>query len=637
MNILMAYKVEKRQTYYEIAEGSTYKKVEPEDLPCYISNIVHKVRQSTFVYVRELSSIKEDIIRALYAAGVTFIEGNPKEKNMKPMQCKSLIGGDIPKIYHLTIINHGKKIQFIDLNNLLPRCEEVLASWGEDEDFRMIKAYERALNDLHSICKVARKKPVTVSAATRGLLRKTMPWFRPMDIKDLYIETGEKLDTFIRNTYHGGLCVYKNRDYIEHEGAGICIDVNSMYPWIMRNKPLPMYCPSYFQGEPTGQILRAADKGEKAIFLHLRTSFDLKEKGIPCLRSDDISTENGWLTTSSLYNLITGEITKSNRKIDIYVTYMDYLDFMDNYDIHKIEYVDYVTMDMERPGLFRKIIDPLFEQKKTSEKGYRKMVKIIMNSLSGTVAMRSEYENYAISISESGQVEYKKVKTTVAKSVIYLGAYITSYARHELIKHIRLNYNRWIYSDTDCLFLRGYDIPDDIKIGEELGMFSVDKKFTDIVIYKQKMYGMQTEDGYDFTLAGVKKEDVNNITRVYDSNQVYDELTRIGSKMYKMAKRKEKIVQILEEEYGTTFKETRMWPYPVRPDTWKDDMDRYIKYEKEYMDLACNIWLYKGKHRPSLLDAVLQGEIELTGYQFINFERYFYKYKMGINEMHTYE
>lgn len=637
MDIYIVYRINKEgDTYYEISEDSKYSKKDPEEMPVYIADIIRKARKSTFVYIRGLTQLKDAVISAMYMAGVNFVEGNPNTKDMKALDCKTLIGGDTPKVYHLTVVNHGKKIQFMDLDNLLPDCEKVLKSWGRHEELAYVKAYERGMHDLHTICKVSRKKPCTVSGSTRGLLRKVMPWFKPMSIHDLYTEEGESVDAFIRATYRGGLCIYKDREYVQHEGKGIWLDVHSMYPWIMITKPLPMYNPSYYKGEPTGQVLRAAEHGKKAIFIHIKANFRLKKNGIPCIRSDDITTEQGWLRSSDFCKISTGETVPSNRLIDIYVTYMDYLDFMDNYDVNKMVFVDYITMDCERPGLFTPFVRPLYAAKRHSDGGYKKMVKIILNSLSGTVAMRDKYENYYVHIKDNGEIEYERTETEASKSLIYLGSYVTSYARHEIIKHIRHSYDRWIYSDTDCIVLKGEELPDDIEIGEGIGKFALEKEFEDLMIYKQKMYGYKTKDGYEFTLAGMRDEDIKQIPAVVykDEEMMYPDMYIKGTEGYRLRTERDRVRKKLEDEYEAVVVSSPMWDMLEV----EEHDERSRRLLKRYDDLSAQILIYKhGIGKPPLLEAVFKGKLPMTGYKFMDFERYTWKYTMELNDMTTYE
>ena len=637
MKIFIVYRITKEGTMFEISEDGQYKKMQSEELPTYISDLVHKVRQSTFVYVRGLNEMKSDFVKSLYLADVNFIEGNPKDSDMKPLDCKSLIGGDIPKIFHLTVSNHNKKICFMDLDNFLPDCEKVIKSWGKHEEIAYVKAYERAMSDLERICKISRKKPYTISGAARRLMKKVMPDFQPENITKLCIKEEGDLDEFVRNTYRGGLCIYHNRDYIEHEGPGICLDVHSMYPDIMIRKKLPYQNPCYYKGEPSEEIFKKAENEELAVFIHIKAQFKIKPDGVPCVRSEDITTKQGWLENSNIYDVSSGKEIEKNRQIDLYLTYMDYKDFMDNYDVKSIRYIDYVTMETADKGLFMPLVRPLYKAKRNSKGGYQKMVKIVLNSVSGTVAMRSEYENYMIRISEDGDVDFELCKTSIAKSYIYMGAYITSWARHILIAIIKAHRNRWIYSDTDCVFLRGVDIPDDVEIGEGIGRWAVDKRFDDLVIYKQKMYGYKINGEYHFTIAGMRESDVQGIPEIksYKNDKyLHGDMYIKGNKMYGTAIRRDRIKEILEAEYGAKITDGIFWDAIERPE---EIDDRYLNLEKEYNDRSAEIELYKAECGDiDLLDAVMCCPLHMTGYKFIDFELYSWDYSMEIRDFETY-
>lgn len=642
MNIFMVYRQTKEGTIYEISEDGNYKKMTPEEIPMYISDIIKKVRQSTFVYVRGLNKLKYDIIKVLYAAGVNFVEGNPKFEKMGDLDCKTLIGGDIPKVYHLTIKNHNKKIQLIDLDNLLPECDEVLKSWGRHEALAYVKAYERGLTDLHDICRIKRKKPLTVAGATRGLLKKLMPDFAPVDVSKEKINDNQTFDDFIRKSYRGGLCIYKQRDYINHEGEGISLDVHSMYPYVMVDKPLPISGPKYNTGKPSDRLLKMVEKGEKAIFLHITASFELKEKCVPCVRCDSITTKNEWLENSYLYRIGTGETIKTDKEIDLTLTYMDYIDFLNNYEIFSIHYIDYVTMDCARKGLFVPIVKPLYHKKRRSEGGERKMAKIILNSISGTVAMRNEYENYAIKIIDEN-ISFEKMDTSVSKSYIYMGSYITSWARHILIDLIRKNYDRWIYSDTDCLFLKDKEIPDGLKIGEGLGQFAIDKDFDDLIIYKQKMYGYVKDGKVEFTLAGVQKKDIDRLPTIMDDEKiVFDELYTKGNCGYDLREKRDKLEQKMVDEMDIDFEDRKFynvtWKRIIKPvNMTREEAEKFKKMRYKYDDLCADIVIFTAQlKKRTLLDLIPYADLPMTREEFEDFSLKEYAYKMNFSSVGTY-
>lgn len=643
MDLFICYRVGKTGTYYEIGMNQqSYEKCEPEDLYMYIADKIKSCRTTTFIYFRGLDRFKMDIIKSIYLAGGKFVQGNPKTKDMESLDCKSLIGGDSAKVYHFTMVNHKKKIVFMDLENFFANHSEVMKTWGRHESFAYVKAYERAINELFSIGQVKRKRPVTISGMSRQLLKKKMPDFQPFNAKEVQIpEIGKTLDQFVRPSYNGGLCTYKAGIQGLHLGKGFSLDVNSMYPWIMITKPLPYHTPEYHQGEPTKTILEKAKKGEKALFIHLFASFELKENGIPCVRNSDITLGRGWLDDSYMRNLRNDRIVKKHKgkwmKTELTLTYMDYIDFLNNYKINSISYIDYVTMGMEKPGMFIPIVRPLYKIKRHSDGGRRRCVKMVLNSLSGIVSARESYENYAI-VENDGEIHFEKnASPSDAKSSIYLGAYITSYARHELIHQIRMNYDAWIYSDTDCCFFIGEEIPKTMEIGEGIGKWSIEKEYDDIMIYKQKTYGYVKDGKCNFTLAGVKDEDLKNIEKIKDDvhvgcEHIFDDPT---NKLYRSAEEYDNLLKIFEKRYGDT-------DYIGAYKALLEDMVEKREFDQQEFRRSKRLIylrteLIKNKKEIDLLDAVRRYDIDMTKDIYKDFEIYETHFKRSLEDLKTYE
>ena len=178
----------------------------------------------------------------------------------------------------------------------------------------------------------------------------------------------EDLDGEIRKSYKGGF-TYVNEIYKEKElGAGVTLDVNSLYPSILKNELMPYGQPIEYEGEYEYDP-------EHPLYVQIITcAFELKEGKIPSIqikhRLDFINNE--YLTSSN------------NKVVTLYLTKPDYELFLENYNITFPSYDGGYKFKAHR-GFFDYYIDYWTEQKikagKEGNLGKRTLSKLMLNSL----------------------------------------------------------------------------------------------------------------------------------------------------------------------------------------------------------------------------------------------------------------
>ena len=208
--------------------------------------------------------------------------------------------------------------------------------------------------------------------------------------------------------------------------------------------------------------------------------------------------------------------------IEMVLTQTDYWLMLENYDVLKIEFVDYV-MFFTTKELFEEYVDEYFLKKlNATTPGEKRISKMMLNGLSGSMARLPEYVNMEITFNDAGEV--KKItskKTKGGTSYVYIGAAITSYARKYLIDHAKRCGSLWLYSDTDSVHLIGQNIPSFFKIGNGLGEWKIEKEWDQVIYYKAKMYGMVKDGKAHLTLAGVPRDNVKFLERIITSPTEY--------------------------------------------------------------------------------------------------------------------
>lgn len=255
-----------------------------------------------------------------------------------------------------------------------------------------------------------------------------------------------KIDSFCRQSYKGGF-TYLDEDYINSEdGPGIVLDVNSLYPSVMRNSILPYENPIPFTG-------KYKIESSYPLYIQMFTcTFKLKEGMIPTLQ-----------IKNSLYFLPNEYVRESDDVITLVLTNVDLELFLEHYDVDIIEWIGGYEFKGKK-GLFDDYIDKWtkskIESKKNGNKGMYQISKLMLNSLYGKFGLNPNSRR-KIPYLEDGIIKYKITEEEQRDSIyIPIASFITSYARHKTIETSqkikdystkKYNKNYYIYSDTDSI------------------------------------------------------------------------------------------------------------------------------------------------------------------------------------------
>lgn len=263
-------------------------------------------------------------------------------------------------------------------------------------------------------------------------------------------------DTFIRPGYRGGytylLPKYQNKTL----GKCVVYDKNSMYPWVMRTKPMPYGKPVFFKGAPI------PDKIYNCYIITFNCVFTLKEGYLPTIQDK----HGGLFKPTEYLSSSKGQILKMT------MTNIDFELFQKHYNIEHMEPL-YGYKFMTKYGIFNDYIEYWYavkeEADKSGNKAFRTIAKLMLNALYGKFGNRPELGTKQ-PILEDGKVRYipsltKKVKP----NYLPIAMFITAYAREDLITAAQNNIDRIVYMDTDSLHLTGWEEP----IGIELDNYKL--------------------------------------------------------------------------------------------------------------------------------------------------------------------
>ena len=281
------------------------------------------------------------------------------------------------------------------------------------------------------------------------------------------------------------------------------LDVNSMYPSVLRNKPLPFGRMVKREGEPPK---------DKMWIACARVSFRLKhDYNLPCIQIKELYGRD-WLAESTDY-MQRGRATRYNED---YLTFtsVDYETFCENYNfvVHEwLWYYEFATFDNEDGKRFvdkyykakqdadhiiEKVkkrhnnIEELYEQDEEYIKAMldRFEAKLILNSAYGKFGTRyilasqdSYFDEELKMVKFTGDViNFEKEPEDPSHFYLPYASFVTSYARQMLVRGWNSFKGKALYCDTDSLHIRG----DKDAISDELAPFVDWEKTGELGLWK---------------------------------------------------------------------------------------------------------------------------------------------------------
>lgn len=315
-----------------------------------------------------------------------------------------------------------------------------------------------------------------------------------------------EIDKDLRKSYKGGF-TYLNPIYKEKDvGSGCVLDVNSLYPWVMYEKPLPFGEPVFYDGQYKD------DKIYELYIQMITCSFKVKKNKIPTIQiknNRSFFRGNEYLESSE------------NEIVCLVLTNIDLKLFLEQYDVFDLEYVCGWKFKAIN-GLFKGYIDKWIKIKNeatiNNNKGQRTMAKLMLNSLYGKLATSMEVQSKIPFLGDDKIIHYT-LSDKEQKNGLYLpaGTFITSYAREKTIRTSqaikdysikKYGIDKYIYSDTDSIHttltikeLQQFCDIDPVR----LGAWKHEGTFTKAKFIRQKCYLEEIDGKVNITCAGMPK------------------------------------------------------------------------------------------------------------------------------------
>ena len=299
-------------------------------------------------------------------------------------------------------------------------------------------------------------------------------------------------DSDVRQSYRGGF-TYANPAFSNKViGEGLVLDVNSLYPSVMYNKPLPYGEPIFYNGQYT------PDRLYKLYVQILSCHFELKPGYIPTIQ-----------LKHSLSFMPTEYLTSSKGEdITLCLTSVDLELFLEHYEVYNLEWVCGWKFKSSNI-LFRDYIDKWYAVKEQATRdknpGLRQISKLMLNGLYGKFAINPSVRNKIPELDIDGSIHYRLGEPGERKPLyIPIGTFITAWARYTTITAAQKVFDRFLYADTDSLHLIGTTPPDDLDIDDvRLGAWKIENRFTRAKFIRAKTYVEEIDGSLKVTCAGL--------------------------------------------------------------------------------------------------------------------------------------
>lgn len=292
-------------------------------------------------------------------------------------------------------------------------------------------------------------------------------WFPVLD---------KETDMDIRTTYKGGYVYTKESIKGKDIQDGIVLDVNSLFPSRMYEKPLPYGMPVAFEGK------YIYDEAYPLYTQVIRCQFTLKEGYLPTIQ----------LKNNLAFNPVEYIKDSGDEEIVMHLTCIDLELFLEHYHVYNLEYIRGYKFQ-QSTGLFKEYIDKWYAIKEQAtiegNKGMRQIAKLMLNSLYGKFGLRP-YVASKYPVFDDGFVRYKTTDYEDRKPIyIPVASFITAWARDKTIRSAQACYDRFLYSDTDSLHLTGKELPENLDIDDtKLGYWAHESSFTRARFVQSKRY-----------------------------------------------------------------------------------------------------------------------------------------------------
>jgi hypothetical protein len=443
----------------------------------------------------------------------------------------------------------GLKKMEIDFNS----CKKDELSIYCKNDTEIIFLFISKLIEFLEKYELSKLKP-TVASLSMNIFRHK---FYSKKKNPIYIHSWNKAIELERMSYRGGISdCFKIGENIKEKLYKL--DINSMYPYIMREKTMPTKLLFYTD------IDNDKEENIKKIFFKF-----LKSKLI-------IARVKIFLPKEYAYILVKTEINKQSKSMFLSGIYIVSLTTPElNFVLKYGKILNYYNIAIyEHSNIFKDFVDFFYNSRlefsKNGNEAYKLFCKYILNSLYGKFGQTQIH--YIETERKDIEFNSKQVIDTINKdsylemslgnkvfeevndgknsfdSFVAIASFVTSYSRMYLIDMIlKTKRENVYYVDTDCLILnkKGFDYLNDFNLinEKELGKFKLEEISEDTTIYRPKYYIFNDKE----KCKGVK----NNSIKLYEDKNILrvkqENFTKFKTSLRKNTNNKMIVTEMIKE------------------------------------------------------------------------------------------
>ena len=309
----------------------------------------------------------------------------------------------------------------------------------------------------------------------------------------------EEVVEIVRKSYRGGITKVNPKYAGVEFNDVISFDVNSLYPSVMYDNPMPI-------GD--GKIYNTLEEGRRdRRHLFIVVALVLYGK-VRTGQHAFIGNQSGfsYARKYSYDEVIENKI--------LYLWEKEWELFKQVYDS---EYQIIKVVGWKKANnVFKDYIDRWYAVKKNAKnETERSLAKLMLNSLYGKFGMNdSRVTKVPVAIGDT--IIYKTIENNTTYYYKEVASYITSMARVKLASFMNKCGDNFLYCDTDSVYYIGHEIPDvfkDVVDPKKLGYWKYEGHYTRFKSLKAKCYLKQLDDGtIERRIAGCPKECAELIT-----------------------------------------------------------------------------------------------------------------------------
>lgn len=429
----------------------------------------------------------------------------------------STVISDMGQWYKITWrVGWGRIVEFRDSYKLLPVSVKALGEMGGgttkgEIDYDKIRPVGYSPTDaeldyqkrdvmiVSNALHIVGVRKLTISSLAFGDWKGTLTFTKKdgTEFKDGHIwrnifpRLSDRDDAAIRSAYRGGFTAVAVGKEGYKSGPGRVYDVNSMYPSILRDEPLPCGRPRpYYDGLPDNGywVARAT------------VSFKLKPNSIPCIQLKNTPGYRG------------SEHLKTGESVTLSFTNIDYQLFQEMYEF-EIDVLQWCYTFKTCTHAFDAYIEKWGKIKETSTGVKRHLAKSHLNSLYGKFGNAPTLGSRTPVIDEAGNVHYVPGPSTDDEpNYVPLAVFVTSIARDRVIRAAIACRDRFLYADTDSLHVEGDRPVEGLDVDDNrLGAWAHEASFAYGVYNRAKQYGEVIDGEHVIHMAGAPEKILKDV------------------------------------------------------------------------------------------------------------------------------